>query len=166
MNQEPSNSPLCAAIKERGRIYLAVFRELSKRYGEAEAVSVMRCASRERGEDVGKAVARYAPRDFAGVAAFWAGPPEEEAAFSPAIRRLDDDGLEMKMMSCPLKQSWVEAGCSDAEICTLLHCASAFDEAVFETAGFDHELELWAPGKEGCCLTRLSEKARPDGGNS
>ncbi len=158
MNQERSKSELYEAIKERGRIYLAVFRELSKRYGQAEAISVMRCASRARGEAVGKKVARFAPRDFAGVAAFWAGPPEEEAAYSPEIRRLDEAGLEIKMMTCPLKESWVDAGCSDDEVCTLLHCASAFDEAVFETAGFAYELELWAPGKEGCCLTRLFEK--------
>ena len=63
------------------------------------------------------------------------------------------------MMTCPLKDGWLELGCSDEEVCTLLRCATAFDEAVWEQAGFDYELETWAPGKSGCCRTRLTEKS-------
>jgi hypothetical protein len=40
----------------------------------------------------------------------------------------------------------------------LLFCASALDEAALEAAGFDFEIELWSPGQEGCCLTRITEK--------
>jgi hypothetical protein len=52
----------------------------------------------------------------------------------------------------------VDADCSDEEISTLLYCASALDEAALEAAGFDYEIELWSPGKDGCCLTRITEK--------
>ena len=158
MTQKQTSSLLCDAIKERGVIYLAVFRVLSERYGEAQAISVMRAASRRHGKTVGKTLVHLGPRDFAGMAEHWAKAPDDGAVFSPDIRRLDKAGLEVKMMTCPLKDAWLEAGCSDDEVCTLLHCASAYDEAVLETAGFDYELELWSPGKEGCCLTRLTEK--------
>ena len=160
MSPEKCNALLVGAIKERGRVYLEVFRELSERYGEPEAVSVLRSASRARGIAVGKALTHLGPRDFAGMAECFAKTPDDGAPYSTEIRRIDDTCLEFKNMSCPLKESWLEAGCSDEEVCTLLYCASAWDEAALETAGFDYELELWSPGKEGCCHTKITEKAR------
>lgn len=160
MTQTQPNSHLYDAIKERGRIYLAVFRELSKRFGEAEAVSVMRSASRARGLALGKTLAHLGPRDFAGMAEGYAKTPDDGVTYSTEIRQLNDSCLEFKNMSCPLKEAWMEAGCSDEELCTLLHCASAYDEAALEAAGFDYELELWSPGKDGCCLTKITEKSQ------
>lgn len=155
-----SNAEVYDAIKERGRLFLVVFRELSERYGKDEAVSVMRSASYAFGKTIGEALACFAPRDFAGMAEAFAKSPDDGATFSPDIRQLDDTCLEVQMMTCPIKDSWVEAGCSDEEICILLHCASALDEATLDAAGFDYTLELWSPGKKGCCLTRLTEKSR------
>ncbi|MEM7121555.1 MAG: L-2-amino-thiazoline-4-carboxylic acid hydrolase [Pseudomonadota bacterium] len=156
-NRNP-NPLVYNAIKDRGRMYLTVFRELKERYGEDEAISVMRAASYAYGKPIGEALACFAPRDFAGMAEGFARSPDDGATFLPDVRRLDDTCLEVQMMSCPIKDAWVEAGCSDAEIGTLLHCASALDEATLETAGFAYEIELWSPGKEGCCLTRITEK--------
>lgn len=158
MNNKTSPSLVYDAMKERGRLYLAVFRQVSKRYGEEEAIGVMRGASREIGIEVGKTLAHHAPRDFAGMVEDFAKAPDDGVTFAPDIRHLDDTCLEVKMMNCPIKDSWKDAGCTDEEICTLLHCASAFDEALYETAGFDYELELWSPGKDGCCLTKLTKK--------
>ena len=160
MTQTDSNSLVHDAIKERGRIYLEVFRELSRRYGAAEAVSVMRSASRARGVAVGKSLAHLAPRDFAGLAEDYAKTPDEGVTYATEIRELSDSCLEFKNMTCPLKEAWIEAGCSDEEVCTLLYCASAWDQAVLETAGFDYELELWSPGKAGCCRTKIFEKSQ------
>ena len=160
MTQAQSETQLFDAIKDRGRIYLEVFRELSKRYGESEAVSVMRSASHAHGTAVGKALAHLGPRDFAGMAECYAKTPDKGVTYSTEIRQLNDSCLEFQNMTCPLKESWIEAGCSDEEICTLLHCASAWDQAALEAAGFDYELELWSPGKEGCCRTKITEKSR------
>ncbi|MEM9473403.1 MAG: L-2-amino-thiazoline-4-carboxylic acid hydrolase [Pseudomonadota bacterium] len=159
MTQNSPSSQLYDAMKERGRAYLVVFRELVKRYGEAEAISVMRAASYEHGRIIGKPLAGYAPRDFAGMAEGYAKAPDGGATFSPDIRQLTATCLEVRMMTCPIKDAWTEAGCSDDEICTLLHCASALDEGTFDAAGFDYEIELWSPGQEGCCLTRITEKS-------
>lgn len=159
MTEKQSKPLLSDAIKERGRAYLAVFRELSKRSGKAEAVSVMRSASYEHGQAIGRPLACFAPRDFAGMAEGFAKAPDNGATFSPDIRQLSDTCLEVKMMNCPIKDAWVEAGCSDEEICTLLHCASALDEGTLDAAGFNYEIELWSPGKDGCCLTKITEKS-------
>lgn len=158
MTQKHSNPQVYDAIKERGRAYLVVFRELSKRYGEAEAISVMRSASYEHGLAIGKPLACFAPRDFVGMAEGFAKAPDNGATFSPDIRQLNESCLEVQMMTCPVKDAWVEAGCSDEEICTLLQCASALDEGTLDAAGFNYEIELWSPGKQGCCLTKITEK--------
>lgn len=160
MTEKQSNTLVYDAIKERGRAYLITFRELSKRYGEAEAISVMRSVSYQHGTAIGKPLACFGPRDFAGMAENFAKAPDKGATFSPDIRQLDDTCLEVKMMTCPIKDAWTEAGCSDAEICTLLSCATALDEGTFDAAGFDYEIELWSPGKEGCCLTKITEKSK------
>jgi hypothetical protein len=156
-SDQDHNTKLYNAIKDRGTAYLMVFRELERRYGQDEAISVMRSASRAHGETIGASLACFAPSDFRGMAHSFAMSPDE-VTFAPDIRRLDDTGLEVKMMACPIKDAWVDAGCTDDEICTLLYCASALDEATIEAAGFDYAIELWAPGKDGCCLTKITEK--------
>lgn len=146
------------AIKERGTVYYEMFKELRARYGESEAISVMRSVSRAQGVSVGKKMAHLAPSDFRGLCANWVMSPDDGATFQPDIRQLDDQGIEVKMMACPIKDAWEEAGCTEDEICTLLHCASAYDTAALETAGFECEVELWSPGKDGCCLTKIRKK--------
>ncbi len=159
MSKLQGNPDVYDAIKERGMLYLASFQELRKRYGEAEAISVMRSISHAHGVRVGKTMAQFGPRDFEGICRAWVLSPENGATFRPDIRRVDDSGIEVKMKACPIKDAWVDAGCSDEEICTLLYCASAYDRAALEAAGFACEIELWSPGKEGCCLTRITEKS-------
>ncbi|MFI0848271.1 L-2-amino-thiazoline-4-carboxylic acid hydrolase [Mesorhizobium sp. IMUNJ 23232] len=161
MRNKPTNKLLYDAIKDRGTAYLMVFRELKVRYGEDEARDVMRSASRAHGLHIGKSLTGCAPRDFECMAKGFAKSPDDGSVFSPDIRRLDSTCLEVKMMACPIKDAWVEAGCSEEEIVTLLYCASALDEATLEAAGFDFEIELWSPGQEGCCLTRITEKTAP-----
>ena len=158
MPDKQPNQPLYDAIKDRGRLFLLVFRELSMRYGEPEAISIMRSVSAEFGKTIGETLAHCAPRDFAGMAEAYAKAPDNGVTYSPDIRILDDTCLEVQMMTCPIKDAWVEAGCTDEEICTLLHCARPQDEATFEAAGFNYEIEMWSPGREGCCLTRITEK--------
>lgn len=159
MPKKQSNQLLYDAIKERGRLFMVTFRELSERYGETEAIEIMQRVSYEFGTAIGKSLACFAPRDFEGMAHAYAKAPDGGATYSPDIRQLDDTCLEVKMMRCPIKDSWVDAGCSDEEISILLHCAYPVDAATFETAGFDYRIEMWSPGKEGCCLTRITEKA-------
>ncbi|WP_299673913.1 L-2-amino-thiazoline-4-carboxylic acid hydrolase [uncultured Roseobacter sp.] len=148
-----------SAVRDRARIYLGIFRELSQSHGEAEAVRVLQSASRAHGLEVGAGLAQFAPRDFKGLlASYFLGP--DSATYAPELREITADCVEVQFMTCPLKDGWREMGCSDAEVCTLLRCATAFDAALWEAAGFDYELEPWAPGRAGCCRTRVTEKRR------
>lgn len=160
MNEKSSRSPYYKAVEDRGKIYLLIFRELSKRYGETEAVSVMRSASRAHGIEVGQSIAHLAPNDFPGLLAEYFMGQDDGAAYQPAVKENSEACLDVHVMTCPLKDGWLEAGCSDEEVCTLLRCATAFDEAVWETAGFNYEFEVWAPGKTGCCRTKIRADTR------
>jgi len=161
MTTSSSGNPLYDANKERGRLFLVMFKELSKRYGEQEAISVMRSASYEFGRGIGNSLACFAPCDFTGLAEAYAMAPDDGATYEPDIRQLDDNCFEVQMMTCPIKDAWVDAGCSDAEICTLLHCAAPQDEATWEAAGFDYEITMWAPGRQGCCHSKITRKSGP-----
>ena len=160
MNQKPTKSLHYSAVEDRGRIYLAVFRELSKRYGEAETVSVMRSASRAHGIEVGQSLTHLAPQNFEGLLEEFFKGADNGATYSPEVKEISDKCLDVQMMTCPLKDGWLDAGCSDEEVCTLLRCATAFDEAVWQTAGFNYELEAWSPGKAGCCRTKIRAKSQ------
>ena len=159
MNKQYPKSSRYSAVEDRGRIYLAVFRELKKRYGEEEAISVMRSASRDHGLEVGNSIKHLAPNNFAGLVEVYFKGPDDGATFNPEIKELNKKCLDVHVHTCPLKDGWLDAGCSEEEVCTLLRCATAFDEAVWEASGFDYEMEVWAPGKAGCCRTII--KAQP-----
>ncbi|KAG1702858.1 KsdD-like steroid dehydrogenase [Nymphon striatum] len=133
--------------------------ELKQRYGEEEAISVMRCASREHGIEVGKSLAHLAPNDFTGLVEEYFKGPDDGATFNPEIKVLTESCLDVHVQTCPLKDGWLDAGCSNEEVCTLLKCATAFDEAVWEASGFDYEMEVWTPGKTGCCRTIVTAKS-------
>lgn len=90
MTRSPPDRRLHDAVKERGRAYLVVSREPARRYGEAEAIEVMRGASYAHGRMIGEALADFAPRGFAGLAEACAKAPDGGATFSPDIRELSD----------------------------------------------------------------------------
>lgn len=145
-------------IHERATLFLAVYRELTRRFGEDEAYDVMGTVSRRLGLEDGAPLARHAPSGFAGLLEDFFKAPDGGATFLPDVIRSDASGLDVKMMRCPLKDAWFDAGCSASEVCKLLECASAYDRAVMEAAGFDLDLELWAPGKDGCCRSKVTQR--------
>lgn len=159
MNHDPTDPPLYGAIKERGRLYLEVHRELTARFGKNEARDVLSTVSRKMGLDAGGPLACHAPCGFQGVLDDFFKAPDGGVTFSTDVRQIDENRLEVQSMTCPLKDSWIEAGCSDDEVRTLLECASAYDKAVFEAAGFDLDLELWSPGRQGCCHALVTRKS-------
>lgn len=155
------NSLRYTAVVDRGKIYLETFRELSKRYGEKEAISVMQSASRAHGIEVGESIKYLAPDNFEELYKEYFEGPDGGETYSPEIKEISSTCLDVKVHTCPLKDGWLDSGCSNEEVCTLLKCATAFDHAVWETAGFDYELEVWSPGKSGCCRTKVRSRGQP-----
>ncbi len=157
-SQQSKDSLVVEAMKARGKLYLTTFRELSNRFGEDTAKDIMGAVSYAIGLQEGATLSCHAPSDFNGILKDFFETPDEGKTFATRVCRLDDDGLEVKQMACPLRESWHDAGCSDTEIQALLSCATQFDKAVFDAAGFNLDLEPWAPGRSGCCHAVITRK--------
>jgi hypothetical protein len=147
------------ANKERALIYLAIFRQIQERHGKAEAVDILRAALKERGRAFGETLKHCGPGDFRALCDAFAYVPDGGTMFDPQEVRCDETGLELKMRKCPLKEAWQDAGVTDDELCTLLHCASAMDVGTMDAAGFALELRTWQPGEEGCCSLKISKRS-------
>ena len=143
---------LYAAFKNRALMYWHVFDELREALGEPQATGLLARAIEARGREIGRAFARYAPADLAGLRdAFLAFVPDEGRMFAPRVERCDGGGLDIKLQRCPLKEAWHEAGVSDADVATLCRIAGRVDNGTFEAAGFEFSADTWQPGRDGCC---------------
>ena len=159
MAQYDLQRALLDANRERALIYLEIFREIKTRHGEQQAIDIIRSALVTRGKAFGETLKQYAPRDFRGLCDAFAYVPDGGKMFAPKEIRCDANGLELKMTKCPLKEAWVDAGVTDEELCTLLHCACAMDVGTLDAAGFDLEIKTWRPGESGCCSLKISQRA-------
>ena len=121
MTEYDLQSALHDANKERALIYLCIFREIRERHGEQEAIDVIRVALETRGRAFGDTLKQYAPRNFRGLCDAFAYVPDGGKMFEPQEVRCDEDGLELKMRKCPLKEAWQSAGVSKRELGLLLH---------------------------------------------
>lgn len=143
---------LRAAHRGRGLFYAAMFEELARRFGEAEAEAIMKAAIRRRGAEVGRRFTAFAPNDLEGLCrAFLDFVPDRGRLFEPEVRRCDRDELVIHMHRCPLKEAWLEAGLPEERVATLCRIAGHVDDGTFEAAGFRFAGTTWRPGQEGCC---------------
>ncbi|MEW5862194.1 MAG: L-2-amino-thiazoline-4-carboxylic acid hydrolase [Pseudomonadota bacterium] len=144
---------LIAQMKNRALIYKEMYEVLAAELGAQKAEALMAKAIYRRGADVGRAFARFAPDDLAGLRdAFLASVPGGEALFRPQVLRCDAERLEIQLHGCPLKDAWREAGLPEEKVATLCRIAGAVDRGLFEGAGFRFENRTWTPGAEGCCF--------------
>jgi hypothetical protein len=149
---------LYEATKERALLYLEFFREIQERHGVEEAIEVLSSAIKRRGEEFGQTLNKFAPKDFEGLCEEFSYAPDGGKLFSPQVIRCDDEGFEVKMRRCPLKDAWLDAGVTEKELLTLLSCASSIDVGTMEAAGFDLEVSLAGSDQPGCCYLKVSKK--------
>jgi hypothetical protein len=143
---------LLAAHKGRALIYAAIFDELARRFGEAEAEAIMKAAIYRRGAEIGRRFAAFAPADLPGLCrAFLDTVPDRGRLFEPEVLRCDERELAVYMHRCPLKEAWQEAGLPDERVATLCRIAGHIDDGTFEAAGFRFAGRTWRPGEAGCC---------------
>jgi len=140
----------------RAMVYAAFFDALTARFGEAVAEDVMKDAIYKRGLEIGKRFSAYGPADLDGLcAAFLDFVPDKGRLFDPEVRRLDEQGLDIKFHACPLKEAWQTAGLPPERIATLCRIAGVVDNGTFEAAGFAFSADTWRPGEEGCCFLHI-----------
>ena len=146
---------LRGAFANRAMIYHHVYQAIAERHGEDEAAAIMKDALYARGCEVGRLFADLDPADMQGIKdAFLDFIPNHDL-LEPEIRRADDGGVDIKFHRCPLKEAWVDAGLTAAQVARLCEVAGVIDNGTFEGAGFNFTGDTWKPGEEGCCFLHI-----------
>jgi len=152
MSGTVTSEQLCGAFKARALFYHAIFKEMAQEFGAEKAAELMRKAIYKRGVETGQQFKKYAPNDLKGLRdAFMAFIPDPDHTFRPEVVRCDDQELEIKFSSCPLKDGWLEYGLSPKETASMCSMAAVVDNGTFEGAGFEFSAETYHEGADGCC---------------
>ncbi len=154
---------LDAAFGNRALIYWSIYEELRAELGPERAATILGRAIERRGAAAGAALfARLPVRTPATVAeAFLAVSPDEGRLFPHEVRRDPDGAVHIKVTRCPLKDAWVAAGLSDADLATICKIAGRFDTGCFGAAGIGFAADTWTAGATGCCHLHLLPTAAP-----
>jgi hypothetical protein len=138
---ETSRAETRASFANRALMYSYIFDEAEKELGTEAATQMMRRAIYRRGLEVGE---KYRPAAEAGDLAevarlFVDGSPAGGTMFTPGVEEADADGrrLVLRMTTCPLADTWREAGYSAEKVDLLCDIAAAVDEGTFAGAGLD-----------------------------
>jgi len=138
---EASRAETRASFANRALMYAYIFDEAEKALGTQAATDLMKRAIYRRGLEVGE---RYRPAAEAGDLAevarlFVEGSPATGTMFAPGVEEADDDGrrLVLRMTTCPLADTWRDAGYSAEKVDLLCDIAAAVDEGTFAGAGLD-----------------------------
>lgn len=138
---EASRAETRASFANRALMYSYIFDEAEKELGTEAATALMKRAIYRRGLEVGE---KYRPAAEAGDLAevarlFVDGSPAAGTMFAPGIEEADSDGrrIVLRMTSCPLVETWREAGYPAEKVDLLCDIAAAVDEGTFAGAGLD-----------------------------
>ncbi len=156
MTEDELRERLYAAYKHRGMLYWHIFDELRQEIGQERAKEIMKRAIYKRGLVTGKKYAQYGPDDVLGLKdAFVANSADEGRMFNPRVDRADPEGVDITQQTCPLKETWQEAGLRDEDVATMCEIAASIDHGVFEAAGVAFHADTWQPGGDNCCHLHL-----------
>jgi hypothetical protein len=137
MNMNQNLPVLINELKNRARIYVHIYRELSKEIGRKKAIEVLKRALYARGQEKGiQLAARIGKPDLHELAiAFMEGNTEMDA-FGHEIVQEHSDYVLLRLNRCPLVDAWKEAKVTPEEQSDLCDIAYQVDFGKFETAGY------------------------------
>lgn len=159
MSDQDLRRQLYDSFKNRAAIYHLIFDELREELGAEKAEEILCRAIYKRGTQKGKKYAAFAPNDLKGLEeAFVGGIPDEGAMFRPEVLRSDEEALDIKFHSCPLREAWQEMGLEEEEVATICRIAARVDNGTFESAGFEFSADTYKPGGDGCCYLHIRPK--------
>lgn len=124
-------------LKNRARIYICIFRELSKEVGREKAIAILKKALYARGKEKGEQLAAKIgePNLHELAAAFMEGKADMDA-FGHELVAEYFDHIVLRLNRCPLVEAWKEAGLSPEEQKIMCDIAYQVDFGKFETAGY------------------------------
>jgi len=124
-------------LKNRARIYINIYRELSSEIGAEKAAAILKRALYARGREKGLQLAQKIgkPNLHELAAAFMEGKTDMDA-FGHEVVEERPDSIVLRLNRCPLVEAWKEAGLSLEEQKALCDIAYQVDFGKFETAGY------------------------------
>jgi len=124
-------------LKNRARIYVHIFRELSTEVGREKALEILKRALYARGREKGLLLAeRLGKPDLHQLAiAFMEGTADMDA-FGHEIVQEHADYVLLRLNRCPLVDAWKEAGLTPGELKFMCDISYQVDFGKFEAAGY------------------------------
>jgi hypothetical protein len=150
----PNLNALVNELKNRARIYVHIYRELSKEVGKDRALAILKKALYARGKEKGAQLAgKIGKPDLHKVAlAFMEGQGDMDA-FGHEIIREQPDHVLLRLNHCPLVEGWEESGLDPDEKRMLCDIAYQVDFGKFEGAGYRLSFDCRiAEGGKSCDL--------------
>jgi len=130
-------SILLGELKNRARIYVQIYRELSKEVGEGKALEILKRALYARGREKGLQLkARIGPPDLRELAAAFMEGDAEMDAFGHEIVQEQADCILLRLNRCPLVDAWSEDKLAPEEQKRMCDIACQVDFGKFEAAGY------------------------------
>jgi hypothetical protein len=133
----PGLTALVNELRNRAKIYVHIYRELSKEVGGEKAAEILKRAlyarGREKGEQLKAKIGRPNLHELA--IAFVEGSADMDA-FGHEIVQEHTDYVLLRLNGCPLVDAWKESGLSPEEQKKLCDIAYQVDFGKFETAGY------------------------------
>jgi predicted ArsR family transcriptional regulator len=150
----PNLSFLANELKNRARIYVHIYRELSKELGQEKATEILKRALYARGKEKGAQLAgRIGKPDLHALAIAFVEGKGDMDAFGHEIVQEHPDHILLRLNRCPLAEAWKEAGLSSEERKKMCAIAYQVDFGKFEAAGYKLSFTCRiADGCESCDL--------------
>lgn len=124
-------------IKNRAKIYVHIYRELSKEVGSEKALEILKRALYARGVEKGlQLAAKIRKPDLHKLATDFISGKNHMDAFGHSIVDERADYVLLRLNRCPLVEAWREAGLSPEEQKIMCDIAYQVDFGKFEAAGY------------------------------
>ncbi len=141
-------------IKNRAKIYHAIYSRLSAELGSDRATEILQKAVYDRGADKGKRLAdKIGAPDLEKLAHAFVEGKDHLDPFGHQVVEVSATRARLRLNRCPLVEAWDEAGLSAEERRTMCDIANQVDFGKFETAGYSLRFRCRiADGAESCDL--------------
>jgi len=153
------SAELEASFRNRADLYRLLLAELDAHLGSEQAEMLLSRAIEKRGREVAAAFQGFGPDQAREIGeAFLAVSPDGGQMYPTEVQR-PEDGISFKVLRCPLKDAWREAGIDGEAMARLCRIAGAFDRGLFEATGVRFTNRTWQAGDgEHCCEIHLRNR--------
>jgi hypothetical protein len=158
----PYLSVLVGEIQNRARIYVHIYKELSKEVGGEKATEILKRAIYARGREKGAQLAnRIKIPNLRELALAFVEGKGEMDAFGHEVVQENPDYIILRLNRCPLVDAWKEAGLSFEERKKMCDIANQVDFGKFESAGYTLTFSCLKAGDSESCDMKIAIRDQP-----